>query len=162
VEVYMIELKKITWDNWRDCQKLKVTKEQENFVASNTFTMAQSFVALSNNEIPPMTLAITKDDTVIGLTMVFYVTAEENEDGDEPCYDICRFMIDKDHQGKGYGKESFEIILNHIKTFPLGRANDIYLSYEPENTVAKNLYASFGFVETGEIDHGEAVAKLVL
>ncbi len=158
----MIELKKITWDNWMECLKLKVTKEQENFVASNTFTMAQSFVALSNNEIPPMTLAITKDHTVIGLTMLLYVTAEENTDGDDPCYDICRFMIDKDHQGKGYGKESFEIILNHIKTFPLGQANDIYLSYEPENTVAKNLYASFGFVETGEIDHGEAVAKLVL
>ena len=158
----MIELKKITWDNWMECLKLKVTKEQENFVASNTFTMAQSFVALLNNEIPPMTLAITKDHTVIGLTMLLYVTAEENTDGDDPCYDICRFMIDKDHQGKGYGKESFEIILNHIKTFPLGQANDIYLSYEPENTVAKNLYASFGFVETGEIDHGEAVAKLVL
>lgn len=158
----MIELKKITWDNWMECLKLKVTKEQENFVASNTFTMAQSFVALSNNKIPPMTLAITKGDTVIGLTMLLYVTAEENTDGDAPCYDICRFMIGMDHQGKGYGRESFEIILNHIKTFPLGQANDIYLSYEPENTVAKKLYASFGFVETGEIDHGEAVAKLVL
>lgn len=76
-------------------------------MASNTFTMAQSFDALSNNKIPPMTLAITKDDTVIGLTMVLYVTAEENTDGEDPCYDICRFMIDKDHQGKGYGKRIF-------------------------------------------------------
>lgn len=59
-------------------------------------------------------------------------------------------------------KESFEIVLNHIKTFPLGQAYEIYLSYEPENAVAKNLYTSFGFVETGEIDHGEAVAKLVI
>ena len=33
---------------------------------------------------------------------------------------------------------------------------------EPENTVAKSLYASFGFVETGEKDGEEQIAVLKL
>ena len=36
------------------------------------------------------------------------------------------------------------------------------LSYEPENEVAKKLYASFGFVENGEMDDDEIVAVLKL
>ena len=47
--------------------------------------------------------------------------------------------------------------------FPARRtANFCWLSYEPENTVAKSLYASFGFVETGEKDGEEQIAVLKL
>jgi len=35
-------------------------------------------------------------------------------------------------------------------------------SYEPENELAKKLYASFGFEETGEMDGDEIVAVLKL
>jgi diamine N-acetyltransferase len=34
------------------------------------------------------------------------------------------------------------------------------LSYSPQNTVARALYQSLGFVETGEIEDGELVARL--
>ena len=44
----------------------------------------------------------------------------------------------------------------------MGKANFCWLSYEPENTVAKSLYASFGFVETGEKDGEEQIAVLKL
>ncbi len=33
------------------------------------------------------------------------------------------------------------------------------LSYQPDNEVAKALYASLGFVETGEVDDDEVVAR---
>ncbi len=49
-----------------------------------------------------------------------------------------------------------------IRTFPYGKASVVFLSYEPENVVAKALYASFDFVETGKIEYGELVAKLCL
>lgn len=57
----MIELRKITWDNWEECINLKVTEEQDNFIASNIYSMAQSYVALLNDELPPMTYAIYND-----------------------------------------------------------------------------------------------------
>ena len=36
---------------------------------------------------------------------------------------------------------------------------EVALSYEPENTVARRLYASLGFVETGEQEEDELVAR---
>jgi diamine N-acetyltransferase len=38
----------------------------------------------------------------------------------------------------------------------------VAISYEPGNDVARKLYASFGFYETGELDEGEVVALLRL
>ena len=54
------------------------------------------------------------------------------------------------------------LALEFIKTFPCGKAEYCWLSYEPENEVARQLYCSFGFSETGEIDGEELIAKLKL
>jgi diamine N-acetyltransferase len=62
-------------------------------------------------------------------------------------YLIWRLMIDKKYQGKGYGRKALELALDYIRTFPCGKADICWLSYEPENEVAKKLYASFGFIE---------------
>ncbi len=42
------------------------------------------------------------------------------------------------------------------------RIKTVGISYEPNNEGARKLYASLGFVETGEIVEGEAVAELKL
>ena len=96
----VIELKKITWDNWIACIRLRVKDEQDDFIASNMFSLAQSYVALLNDELPPMTYAISKDDITIGFVMMGYDTAEENDYASEASYYICRFMIDRQYQGK--------------------------------------------------------------
>ena len=60
-------------------------------------------------------------------------------------------MIDKIYQGKGFGKDAVKLALDFIGTLPCGAAEYCWLSYEPENEVARNLYGSFGFAETGLI-----------
>ena len=52
--------------------------------------------------------------------------------------------------------------LDYIKTFPCGKAERCWLSYEPENEAARQLYRSFGFMETGEKDGEELIAVLSL
>lgn len=157
----MITLEKITWDNWEACMRLRVKDDQDNFVASNMYSLAQSYVALLNDELPPMTYAICVDGKVIGFVMMYHDTAEEN-DYSEESYGVCRFMIDREYQGKGYGKKAFEKALELIKTYPQGDAKAVYISYHPDNEAARRLYASFGFVETGDISDGEVVARLAL
>ncbi|MBE5844483.1 MAG: GNAT family N-acetyltransferase [Butyrivibrio sp.] len=71
-------------------------------------------------------------------------------------------MIDKQYQGKGYGREAIKLALIFISTKPCGEAEYCWLSYEPENKVAASLYSSFGFVETGEMDGEEVIAVLKL
>ncbi|WIV11551.1 GNAT family N-acetyltransferase [Proteiniborus sp. MB09-C3] len=157
----MVTLEKITWDNWEACMRLRVTDEQDDFISSNMYSLAQSYVALLNDELPPMTYAICEDSNVIGFVMMYHDTAEEN-DYSEESYGVCRFMIDRDFQGKGYGKKAFAKALELIKTFPQGNAVSVFLSYHPKNEAARKLYASFGFVETGDISGGEVVARLAL
>jgi diamine N-acetyltransferase len=58
--------------------------------------------------------------------------------------------------------KAFEKVMEFIKTYPQGNAVSVYLSYHPNNEAARRLYASFGFVETGDISGGEVVARLAL
>lgn len=53
-------------------------------------------------------------------------------------------------------------ISEFIRTFPAGPARYCWIAYEPDNLVAKKLYESFGFRETGEVCHNEPVAVLQL
>ncbi|HHY81177.1 MAG TPA: GNAT family N-acetyltransferase [Clostridiales bacterium] len=157
----MIEFRKITWENFDECINLQLTDEQKGYLASNVYSLAQSYVALLNDELPPMTFAIYNDDTMIGFIMMYHDTAEENEYGDEDAYGILRFMIDTKYQNKGYGTKAMEKALEYIRTFPQGEAKAVYVSYAPENKIARHLYAKFGFEEIGVIEEAdEIVAKL--
>ncbi|GAA0343624.1 GNAT family N-acetyltransferase [Bacillus carboniphilus] len=159
----MVEFRKITWDNFEECMSLELYEEQKNFLAPNVYSLAQSYVALLNDELPAMTFAIYDKGTMIGFIMMYHDTAEENEYGNESCYGVLRFMIDKKYQGKGYGKKAMAKALEYIKTFPQGEAKAVYIAFEPKNTIAKQLYASFGFKETGEVnDADEVILKLNL
>lgn len=48
-------------------------------------------------------------------------------------YNLWRLMIDKAYQKRGYGKEAVRLALDFIESFPCGKADYCWLSYEPEN-----------------------------
>ena len=73
---------------------------------------------------------------------------------------IYRFMIDRRHQGKGYGRAALAKALDEIRAIP--RVSKVSISYMPDNPVAKPFYASFGFVEVGLDEDGEMLAELTL
>ena len=159
----MIHLEKLTYENFYDVFDLEVTEEQDDFVASNCFSVAEAYVTLINGgQVFPF--AIYSDDTPVGFIQIGY---GENADQDgvsveKDNYEIWRFMIDKQHQGNGYGRAAMQRALDFIRTWSCGRAELCWISYEPENVVAKKLYASFGFEETGEMCDDEIVAVLKL
>lgn len=159
----MIHLEKITYENFDDVFDLKVKRTQYNFVASNLYSVAQAYVTEANGgHVFPF--AIYNDKKLVGFIQLAY---GENADQDgvsveKDNYEVWRFMIDKRYQGKGYGREALKLAIDFIKTFPCGKAEYCWISYEKENEVAKKLYASFGFEETGEMDGDEIVAVLKL
>lgn len=156
----MIELRKITGDNFDECVKLETYEEQKQYVASNIRSLAQAYVALMNKECIPMPYAIYNNEIMVGFIMLSYNEADANNA--ENTYWVWRLMIDKRYQGKGYGKETMVKAIELIRNFPYGKVSSVFLSYEPDNLVAKELYASFGFVETGKIEYDELIAKLAL
>ena len=154
-----IHLEKISWDNYIKVLKLRVTKEQENYVASNKASLIHAFLE-SSEGTPVYAFAIMNGKTVVGFMQIMYGddwTGYEREDWlnsetfkeyeGKPYYYIWRFMVDKKYQQRGYGREALKQTLDFIKTFPNGKADYVLLSYEPANEVGKKLYGSFGFEE---------------
>ena len=159
----MIKLCKINARNIGKVVALSVYDEQKEFVASNTESILEAYVTITSGNIA-LPFAIYADETLIGFVMFGYSSVG---DADEPeiaggNYTIWRFMIDKEYQGKGYGRAALMAALDYIHTMPCGRADYCWLSYEPDNCVAKELYKSIGFSENGEMDGNEVVAILKL
>ncbi len=160
----MLRLEKINGKNVWDILELKVAKEQENFVASNDISIIEAYIAITENGYA-YPFGIYENDTLIGFLMVGFDKDDCWYDAPKIAsgnYNIWRFMIDSRFQNKGYGKEALGLALDFIKTLPCGKAEYCWLSYEPENNIARHLYQSFGFVETGEMDGEELIAVLKL
>ena len=160
----MLRLEKVNGANVWDVLKLSVNDTQKDFVASNEVSIIEAYTAITANGFA-FPFGIYDDDTPVGFVMVGYGSDDYWEDAPaiaEKNYSLWRLMIDKRYQHKGYGKKAVELALDFIQTFPCGKAEYCWLSYEPENTVAKELYASFGFVENGDMDGEEIIAVLKL
>lgn len=144
--------------------ELKVKEEQASFVAPNTTSILEAYIATISGGYA-MPFGIYVDDSPVGFLMIGFGHDESWEnppsiaDGN---YSLWRLMIDARFQGMGYGKQAVGLTLDFIRTFPCGPANFCWLSYEPDNRTAKELYHSYGFTETGEMDGEEVIAVLKL
>jgi diamine N-acetyltransferase len=67
-------------------------------------------------------------------------------------------MIDRAHQGKGYGRAAMEAVIE-MMVDRVG-CEEIVTSFNPANAVAAGLYASLGFHPTGEIEDDEPLVLL--
>ena len=143
----MVTLRKIDEYNFAKVIRLEVDKEQEDFVASNSFSLSQAYVM---PECRP--LAVYNGMTPVGFVMY----ALDRDDGE---YWIYRLMIDKARQRKGYGREAMRLLIEHIKKEAPDR-RVIYISFEPHNEGAKHLYTSLGFVPDNREVDGEIVYRL--
>ena len=158
-----VTLEKITYKNYiKVIWGLKVSRSQSNFVASNNSSLAEAYVAITNGSVA-LPFAICRNKKPIGFLMIGYGVNDDDLEGEDPefveaiknSYFVWRFMIDKHYQNRGYGRKAMELALDYIRTFPVGEAELCWLSYEPENEVAKKLYASFGFIEQPQFYKGE-------
>ena len=69
-----------------------------------------------------------------------------------------RLLIDKKYQGKGFGRQTLDAAMALIRMYPFGKADKVWLSYEPENVRAREIYRKYGFVENGEMCGDEIIA----
>ena len=160
----MIRLEEINGKNVWDILKLRVGDAQRSFVAPNDVSIIEAYIAITHHG-KAFPFGIYDDETPVGFCMIGFGADDDWEDAPAVAkgnYNLWRFMIDERYQGKGYGKAAMRQIMDYIASEPCGPAAYCWLSYEPENTAAKTLYASFGFRETGERDGDETIAVLKL
>jgi diamine N-acetyltransferase len=152
----MPEIHPVTKDNWRSLSNLQVGESQKDFVAPNVYSIAQAQFGIDYQghwDLQPF--GIFDGDEAIGFLMFGY-------NFEHPSYQafIIRLMVGETFQGKGFGRFGMEKMLEIFRAE--ARIQKVVISYEPENTVARKLYASCGFVETGEMVGQEVVAVLNL
>lgn len=146
----MIELKEVVKENWVDCINLSLRPEQVGNLASNSDTIAQS-----KFETHHRVRAIYCENKVIGLLSYCH----ETDPVDLELFCIFRFMIDKDHQGKGYGSQALALVAEEIKA---AGGKRIQTMHKPKNKAAAKSYRNFGFKEIGVLDDGDIHLEIKL
>ena len=140
----MTELKAITENNFLDAFNLRLAQGQEEYVSHPIRSLAQAYVY--RNQCQPF--GIYTEGKMIGYVMVIY-------DYDVPEYDIWHMMIDESMQGKGYGREALDRVIEYIRTKPFGNSDRVALTCNKQNPVARKLYENKGFRTTGADDEDE-------
>ncbi|WP_369298810.1 GNAT family N-acetyltransferase [uncultured Neglectibacter sp.] len=160
----MLRIEKVTANNVWEILKLRVGEGQKSFVAGNDVSIIEAYTTITGGGYA-FPFGVYDGDTPVGFFMVGFDTDEYWENPPEIAknnYNLWRLMIDERYQNRGYGKETMGLALDFIRTQPCGKAEYCWLSYEPENEVARRLYYSFGFRETGDMDEEEVIAALKL
>lgn len=140
-----IELVEVDASNWSDVAALKPRPEQALFVAPTAY-----YLCLAHYDSVWSPLAIVRDGSVVGHVM----WASDEEDG---AIWLGGLVIDSEAQGRGIGRSA---VLSFIDRFSSGGTMNIALSYASDNRAARHLYLDLGFIETGEMDDDEIVARL--
>ncbi|RKM60965.1 GNAT family N-acetyltransferase [Butyrivibrio sp. XB500-5] len=147
----MINLRKITEENFIDAFNLKLGEGQDKFVSHPIRSLAQAYVY--REQCQPF--GIYTDDKMVGYVMVIY-------DYDIPEYDIWHMMIDTDDQGKGYGRAALRKVIDYIRSKPFGDSDRVALTCNKDNTAALKLYHAANFKETGVEDEEELELSMSL
>ncbi|MBQ4579556.1 MAG: GNAT family N-acetyltransferase [Clostridia bacterium] len=140
----MVELRAITEENFVDAFNLRLASGQERFVSHPIRSLAQAYVY--RDQCQPF--GIYAAGKMIGYVMVIY-------DYDVPEYDIWHMMIDKEEQGRGYGSEALDLVIEYIMTKPFGDSSRVALTCNKLNSIARKLYENKGFSATGNEDEEE-------
>ena len=132
----MVQLRDITKDNYEDVLALCVNDSQKSFVSTTAESLSQA-LEYSNTAYP---FAVYGGGRVVGFIMMGYYEAKGY-------YTLWKLLIDKEHQGKGYGRAALELGIEFLKNH--FDVSEIYTGVSPGNSVAKSLYESVGFRFTG-------------
>ncbi|MGE7468264.1 GNAT family N-acetyltransferase [Bosea sp. NPDC003192] len=144
----IVSLREITAETVRVICELEPHEAQSGFVAPNAVSIAQAHFNLA-----AVFRAIYADEEPVGFIMW------RPEDDGASCF-LWRFMIDRRHQGKGYGRDAIGLWLEGLPQQGYKLAT---LSYVPGNGGPHAFYLAQGFRDTGETHaNGERVMELAL
>jgi diamine N-acetyltransferase len=142
-----VSLRPVDAASWRDVARLAVVPGQERFVAAPAYYLA---LCAYGDVWHPMSVHDASGE-VVG----FLMWGVDDEDGS--CW-LGGVLLDAAHQGRGLGRAAVVEALRLLRE--QAARGGFALAYRPDNSVAKALYASLGFVETGEVDDDEVIARL--
>lgn len=119
---------------------------QQRFIASNAESLE-----LAAGHAHMHARAIYAGEVLVG----FALYAEAGPAGRQDTHVLYRLMIAAGEQGRGHGRRALALLQGEMRARGAAR---VALYYAPDNLVARQLYASAGFVEAGIDADGEMMA----
>jgi len=147
-EKLVVTLREITEDTLWSILDLEVSEEQKQYVAVNAVSIAEAHFSEF-----AWFRAIYAAETPVGFVLLFM-------DEEEAEYDLWRLMIDNNQQGKGYGTQALQLVLEHVRE--LEGAEELTLSYLPGKGDPGPFFEAFGFEDADEWVDDEKILTLRL
>jgi diamine N-acetyltransferase len=144
VSIPDVGLAPVTAGNWKSCAALAVRPDQQRFVNPVTY-----YLCLCHYGDVWHPLAVTRGEATVGFVMW-------GVDDDLSRW-IGGLVVDAPYQRTGVGRGILRALMDRFAAEP--DCPNVALSYAPENSVARDLYRSLGFRETGETEGTELVAR---
>jgi len=145
VDAQLVEVRS---DNWRACVALRVAPHQQEWVADVAF-----YLCLCTYGEVWKPLAVQVEGRVVGFVMW-------GVDDDRSRW-IGGLVVDRAHQRQGVARTVLPQLIQRLVNQE--GCTQLALSCSADNKGARHLYASLGFVETGDTtDDGELVSRLSL
>lgn len=132
-----LELRHITSDNFYAVCQLEVTSKQQQHIDSNAISLAEAnFMEFA------WFRAIYVNDVLVGFILVDANLVTNK-------FMLWRFMLDKSHQFKGYGRKAIETLVIELKKeFSI---TTLFTSVVSSDEGPLAFYTSCGFVATGHL-----------
>lgn len=136
----MIKIKRVDETNFMAVVQLEMTPAQKEakWLSDNVFSLAQCWLYRENNDC--FTHAIYWQDEVVGFVLM-------EIEADSQVLLIWRLMIGQQFQGKGYGRQAVQAIINDAAImYPERR---LVADYVAGNEAMKQLLMGLGFKQVG-------------
>ena len=143
-----VSLREVDKDTYLTLLQLKTTPDQDRFVANNAISLAQ----LHFNQDRAWARRVCAGEAPIGFVMMY-------DEPDGTTAYLWRFLIDRHHQGSGYGREAMQELVELVRS--RGKQK-LTLSYVPQEGHPGPFYEALGFQDTGRVEDGERILELEL
>jgi diamine N-acetyltransferase len=152
-----VSLREITELNRGEVERLSVTTEQADYVASNADSLLE---AAATPDACPWYRAVYLGDVPVGFVMISDNIPDTRTDYLGP-YFLWRLMIDTRWQRQGLGTAVLDLVVEYVRTRP--NAQHLLCSLVPGTDGSpREFYLGYGFTLRGDWFDGEEVIELPL
>ena len=143
----LIELRTIHEGNYKECLELKASVENEGFVDSVTYSLAEAWVFYKDTK----PFAIYENDKMIGFVSMY--VGEGNPQ-------IINFLIDDAFRKRGLGTKAAKICIHFLQQEY--HAGKVSVPVELKNIAAQEFWERLGFRFSDHIEDGYVFMRLNL
>jgi GNAT superfamily N-acetyltransferase len=156
VSAVTVTLRQITEANLQSVLALRTTADQERFVSTVAYSIAE---AAANPQGNPWYRAVYAGERPVGFVMLSWDVEPQPPHINGPWF-LWKLLMDSRYQRLGYGQEVVRQVVGLIRAHG---ATELLTSHVPGEGGPAGFYARLGFVPTGDVDpDGEILLRLDL